>query len=391
MRNRIPCTRYAVWIALALAILFTASPLWAQAPKRPMRVVYGFDRQYPPFSYEKGGTPAGFDVDILMAALSTYHVDVMMKPMQWEQVQVELSAGSVHVTSGMVKTQKRLLLYDFPDLPNLPLNVKLFTKNTNRVGNVTLLRGMTVSVAKGTVYQRVLEDFGGLNLKLYKSELDALKALYNDDVEVFGGRDRTAMYYLEKLGMKGIHAVGTPLYVTEVYFAVNKEQTKLLKMLNDGLRRIRENGEYDRIFRKWFVQELIPAEISTLVKAAGDAAINAYAPYSHEPVGAAVLTQSGKTYTGANVENAFMGLSASALEIATFKAVSDGETELRAVVTVIPDGTAVAPTASERQILFEFGRGVMAIIEPEKGRFITPMISQLLPFAFERRSEGQKF
>ena len=210
------------------------------------------DREYPPFSYEKGGVPAGFDVDILVAALSTDHVDILMKPMQWEQVQVELSAGSVHVTSGMVKTQKRLLLYDFPDLPNLALNVKLFTKASNRVGNVTLLRGKTVSVAKGTIYQRVLEDFGGLNIKLYKTELDALKALYNDDVEVFGGRDKTAMYYLEKLDMKGINAVGTPLYVTEVYFAVNKEQTKLLKMLNDGLRRIRENGEYDRIFRKWF-------------------------------------------------------------------------------------------------------------------------------------------
>ena len=68
-----------------------------------------------------------------------------------------------------------------------------------------------------------------------------------------------------------------------------------------------------------------------LAKAALEAVKNAYAPYSHYTVGAALLTAQGRIYTGCNIENAAYGPSVCAERTALFKAVSEGEREFEAI------------------------------------------------------------
>ncbi len=66
---------------------------------------------------------------------------------------------------------------------------------------------------------------------------------------------------------------------------------------------------------------------SELIKAALKARENAYAPYSHFAVGAAVLTKDGQVFTGCNIENASFGATNCAERTAIFKAVSEGHRE----------------------------------------------------------------
>ncbi len=358
----------------------------------PLRVVYGFDREYPPFSFEEAqGKPAGFDVDLIQAILKDDNVQLTMRPLTWDKVQVELSAGTIQVTSGMAKTKQRLLLYRFADKPSMPMQVKLFTKPAARVGNITLLRGQTVSVEKGSYQQRVLEEFGGLNIKLYNSKVEALKALQRDEVVAYGGPAQTAYYYIDRLKMGPISAVGTPLVVADTYFAVNRDAERLLEMVNKGMLRVMQSGEYDRIYRKWFVPTFYVEEYQKMFEAARNAAINAYSPYSKTPVGAAVMTRSGRIVTGCNVENAQFNESVTAIRTAVLKAVSEGEYEFRAVVAVAPDGSVQAPSAADRQFLFEFGRGILCAVEPEKGRVEMSMVSELLPYPYANRPESFQY
>lgn len=390
LRNAIRGHAVAILLSSVLLYLFAAALPAAAEP--PMKVIYGFDREYPPFSFEEAaGKPAGFDVDLIQAVLQDENVRLIMRPLTWDQVQVELSAGNIQVSSGMAVTKQRQLLYKFADKPSMPLQIKLFTKPAARVGNVTMLRGQTVSVEKGSYQQRVLEEFGGLNIKLYKSKTEALKALYNDEVVAYGGPTQTAYYLIDRLKLGTITAVGTPLVVSDTYFAVNRDQDKLLAMINRGMLRVIQSGEYDRIYRKWFVPTLYPEEYSALYTAARNAAINAYAPYSRYPVGAAVMTRSGRIVTGCNVENALMSESQTALRTAILKAVSEGEYEFRAAVAVAPDGSVQAPSAADRQFLFEFGRGVLCAVQPEKGRVELKMVSELLPYPYENRPESYQY
>ena len=65
-----------------------------------------------------------------------------------------------------------------------------------------------------------------------------------------------------------------------------------------------------------------------LIELAIKASQEAYVPYSHFPVGAALLTDDGKVYMGCNIENASYGLTNCAERTAIFKAVSEGHTQL---------------------------------------------------------------
>ncbi len=93
-------------------------------------------------------------------------------------------------------------------------------------------------------------------------------------------------------------------------------------------------------------------DLVELVDAARVARANAYAPYSHYAVGAAVLAKSGKIYAGCNVENAAYPTGLCAERVAIFKAVSEGERELVALVVVTSNGGS--PCGSCRQVFSEF-------------------------------------
>ncbi len=122
-----------------------------------------------------------------------------------------------------------------------------------------------------------------------------------------------------------------------------------------------------------------------LVKIANQARKWAYVPYSNYTVGAAVLTESGKIYDGANIENAAYSLTVCAERVAIFKAVSNGETHLKAIAVVTKDGGM--PCGSCRQVMEEFGPEMQLIIADDKEKIVAEkVLSDLLPGAFSSKN-----
>ena len=118
-----------------------------------------------------------------------------------------------------------------------------------------------------------------------------------------------------------------------------------------------------------------------LVQAALAAQKNAYAPYSRYPVGAALLTETGRTVTGVNVENAAYPTGMCAERTAVFKAVSEGERRFRAVAVVTRNGGT--PCGACRQVLSEFGLDTAVLIADESGRIREETtVRALLPASF---------
>lgn len=121
----------------------------------------------------------------------------------------------------------------------------------------------------------------------------------------------------------------------------------------------------------------------SLLDAARAVRENAYAPYSHFKVGAAVRSVSGAVYTGCNVENVAYpeGTCAEAGAIAAM--IAAGETELVEVCVIADAATPVTPCGGCRQKLAEFGRGsthiTMATVD---GASEEITLADLLPGAF---------
>jgi cytidine deaminase len=133
---------------------------------------------------------------------------------------------------------------------------------------------------------------------------------------------------------------------------------------------------------KYDIKEQLTGDIrARLVDTAIDARATAYAPYSHYPVGAALLTDAGDVFTGCNVENATFGATICAERTAVVKAVSEGQRSFRAIAVATRNGGT--PCGICRQVLYEFGPDIWVITVDAAGQVIAECtVSDLLPAAF---------
>lgn len=130
------------------------------------------------------------------------------------------------------------------------------------------------------------------------------------------------------------------------------------------------------------MKPIAPKLRQRLEKSARGAAAKAYAPYSKFRVGAAVLTRSGKVFTGCNVENASYGLCNCAERTAIFSAVAAGQQEITAVAIYTPTLAATSPCGACRQVINEFGPHALVISVCDSEERIDTTVDALLPAAF---------
>lgn len=113
-----------------------------------------------------------------------------------------------------------------------------------------------------------------------------------------------------------------------------------------------------------------------------------YTPYSNFKVGAALLTKSGKIYTGCNIENASYTPTNCAERTAFFKAVSEGVRDFQAICIVggkdgkLPEYTA--PCGVCRQVMMEFcnPKTFQIILAVDKERYEIYTLEELMPLGF---------
>jgi len=130
-------------------------------------------------------------------------------------------------------------------------------------------------------------------------------------------------------------------------------------------------------------QELVNAAISMLERS--------YCPYSHFPVGAALLCEDGAVFTGCNVENAAYGCGICAERTALVKAVSEGRQRGFVRLAVAGRGEDYCwPCGACRQMLFEFAPNLTLLVARGDGAFVRLPLTDLLPHGFGPQSLGQE-
>lgn len=121
------------------------------------------------------------------------------------------------------------------------------------------------------------------------------------------------------------------------------------------------------------------------------ASANAYAPFSHFHVGAALLASSGRAYTGVNVENSSFGATICAERTAFVKAISEGERDLTAIAIAAKtaDGKIAEslPCGICRQFMYEFSPDIFIITGTDREKLDVRKLSDLLPLGFALEPE----
>lgn len=172
-----------------------------------------------------------------------------------------------------------------------------------------------------------------------------------------------------------------PVILSLSFLQVLPKETEVTQVLNQIASQIEvKTAELDFDFKN-------------LIEQAKKARENSYSPYSKFKVGAAILTKTGKVYTGTNIENASYGLTICAERTAIFKAVSEGEKGnfIKAVAIILDAPEYGAPCGACRQVINEFSEPesyiVMATIS---GNYRIEQLKTLLPYAFKLEQDKKQ-
>jgi cytidine deaminase len=126
------------------------------------------------------------------------------------------------------------------------------------------------------------------------------------------------------------------------------------------------------------------SEHDSLIVAARAARDHAHAPYSNFRVGAAVRANSGRIFTGCNVENSTYGLTLCAERVAIFKAISEGERGFDAIAVVTDTDSLTPPCGACRQIIWEFCGDATVVLSNLQGKTELHRMSALFPKPFDQ-------
>lgn len=119
-----------------------------------------------------------------------------------------------------------------------------------------------------------------------------------------------------------------------------------------------------------------------LLEIAKKAMENAYAPYSHFKVGAALLCADGTVFSGCNIENASYGASNCAERTAVFNAVSEGYRDFSAIAIVSSGGGETFPCGICRQVLAEFAPNIRVVLSDKENNPVSCKFQEIMPYIF---------
>ena len=134
--------------------------------------------------------------------------------------------------------------------------------------------------------------------------------------------------------------------------------------------------------------ELSQGLIAKLIETATAQLAYSYSPYSGFKVGAALLAESGRIYTGCNIENSAFSPTNCAERTAFFKAVSEGERKFRAICIIggkdISETVCTPPCGVCRQVMAEFcdPKKFKVILASGREKYRILRLEELLPFGF---------
>lgn len=343
------------------------------------QVVYGFDREFPPFSFEDArGRPTGFEVDLVRAIASEAGLNIAYRPLEWSKIQPELSTGAINMTTGMIRTERRSVVFLFSKEPYYAAQLRIFTRTVDYVRDLAKLRGRIIGVEENSFAGEVLARYPGLGMHPFSDKTSGLRAVHDAQVTGYLGIGPNVDWLLNKLRYIDIVPAGEPLERLEMWFAVDKQNRALLDKLEQGYEAVVRSGAYDLLYRQWFVEELAPEERDGLIAAAYEAIGTSHVTYSKSPKGAAVLCRGGNYYAAGPVEHANEHLSISAVQAAVVQALAAGELEIRAVAQVDARGTVEVPMAADLEFLAEFNRGILVALPPVNNETAESTLAEMI-------------
>ena len=217
------------------------------------KYVIASDATWPPLEFvDEAGELTGFEVELIQQIAEVTGTEIEVKNTAWDSIFAGLANGAYDgIASGVTITEDRKNIMDFAD-PFMNCGQVVIVPVESSITGVDDLIGMKIGVQMGTTGDIALDDYD-----VKKSQYDeinlALIDLVNGNLDAAVCDSLVASeYVLQDSSYSGIlKIVGEPFTTEEIAMCVQKGNTELLSILNDGMKTLEENGTMTELKAKW--------------------------------------------------------------------------------------------------------------------------------------------
>ena len=192
----------------------------------------------------------GFEVEIADALAQKLGVHAQMVQNQWDGLVPALQRGNFDIILNGLEITDDHRQQIAMSAPYYVYSQQIITRKDNdSLTNLASLKGKAVGTLSGTVAQRLLEQSGGTDARVYPGQVEPFRDLNNGRIDAVMLDLPIAVYYLTK--EPNLKRSGEPFAPGYYGIGVRKEDTTLLLALNKALAELQGDGTLEKIYRHW--------------------------------------------------------------------------------------------------------------------------------------------
>lgn len=251
----------ALSVLVIFVLTFGLAGCGSQQPAKPAEqskakvLKIGSDTAFAPFEFQDENSKeyVGFDMDLIKAIAKQMGVEVQVQSMGFDGLIPALEAGNIDATiSAMTITSERAQKVNFSK-PYYKSGLSMVVKaDNNTLKSFKDLEGKRIAVQIGTTGADEAKKIKNATIREFNTAPEAFIELKNGGVDAVVNDLPVNEYYIAQAGGKDAKIVGEPLTSEDYGIATAKKNTELADKINKALDEVKKNGEYEKIYMKWF-------------------------------------------------------------------------------------------------------------------------------------------
>ncbi|NOZ46684.1 MAG: transporter substrate-binding domain-containing protein [Chlorobi bacterium] len=238
-----------VLIVLVLVVKFTFS---TNANIDDKTYIFCVDKTSAPYEFKAGPAITGFNVELLKAISAEMNFKVQFTTCDFDSIEIKRENKQIDGLTGLTLNKRNIDNY-YTSEPFLDINFGIFLPENSNIRNLDDLKQKKIIVIKQSwIFDYLTNHHISENITTATNQKDALLLLKSGEYNCAVLRRLDGLYLIDKLKLKGIKIISSGLPAHKVQYAISKNSTLPISVINDGLRLVQVNGEYKKLYKKWF-------------------------------------------------------------------------------------------------------------------------------------------
>ena len=259
---------HRVIVCFLMMIIIIQIPMHAYADEKRM-VAIGTNAEYAPFEYlDSNGNLTGFDIELMNAIAKEAGFEVKWVDLPFDSLLGSIEAGDIEaIAASIAPTEERAKSVDFSDV-YYSGSQSLVYRTDEKYTDFSDIKGRTIAVLEGSQSDMIASgentDYGVVEdatVKRFKNASSAIMELKNKGADAVIIDTIIAEIFCKQTD--GIEAVPVKGTEEDTVFCIEKGNTEITELINDGLAKVKENGTYDTLYAKYFSGEKSEQIIAT--------------------------------------------------------------------------------------------------------------------------------